>query len=87
MFPYSLTRLKNSTAFQFIAFRLHEATQFNLTTQAETFHHLMITLYVRALEVIKQASTLRDHLKQAAPRVIVFLVCFEMLCQLTDALA
>jgi len=87
VFPYSLTRLKNSLAFQFIAFRLNEAARFNLTTQAEPFHHLVITLYVRALEVIEQASALRDHLEQAAPRVVVLLVCFEMLCQLADALA
>jgi hypothetical protein len=66
---------------------LFDSTQLNLTTQSEPFHHLVITLDVRALEVIEQASALRDHLEQSAPRVVVLLVCFEMLCQLTDALA
>ncbi len=62
-------------------------SRFNLTTQAKPFHHFVITLYVRALQVIKQTSALRDHLEQPAPRVIVFLVCFEMFREMVDALA
>jgi hypothetical protein len=59
----------------------------SLTTQAKTADHLVIALYIRALEVIQQTPALRDHLEQAAPRVIIFLVGFEMLGQLVNALA
>ncbi len=58
-----------------------------LTAQAQTADHLVIALNVRALEVIQQTSALRDHLKQAAPRVIVLLMSLEMLGQLVDSLA
>ena len=44
-------------------------------------------LYILALEVVEQTSALRDHLEQAAPRVVIFLVCLEMLGQLLDPLA
>ena len=47
----------------------------------------MVTLYIRSLQVIQQTSTLRDHLEQAAPRMIVLLVSFEMLGEFVDALA
>ena len=47
----------------------------------------MISIDVPAFEIVEQAPALRDHLEQAAPRVVVFLVCFEMLRQLGDALA
>ncbi len=56
-----------------------------LTTQAKTADDLVIALYVRALEVVQQTPALRDHLEQAAPRVVV--LGFEMLGQLVDALA
>jgi hypothetical protein len=58
-----------------------------LATQAQTAHYLVVTLYVRPLEIIQQAPALRDHLEQAAPRVIVFLVRLEMVSQFVNALA
>ena len=57
-----------------------------LTTQAQPVDDFMVLINIFALEVIKQASALRDHLKQPAPRVVIFLVCFEMLGQFADAL-
>ena len=62
-------------------------SRLTLTAQAQTADHLVIALNVRALEVIEQTPALRDHLQQAAPRVIVFLMGFEMIRQLVDALA
>ena len=58
-----------------------------LTTQPETADDLVIALYVYALEVIEKTSALRDHLEQAAPRMIILLMGLEMLGQLVDALA
>ena len=58
-----------------------------LATQAETADDLVVTLYVLALQVIQQTPALRDHLEQAAPRMVIFLVRLEMLGQLVNALA
>jgi hypothetical protein len=57
-----------------------------LATEFQAADQFMVLLDVPALEVIEQAATLRDHLEQSAPRVIVFLVRFEMLGELVDAL-
>jgi len=47
----------------------------------------MVTLDVGAFEVVQKTSALRDHLEQAAPRMVIFLVRFEMLGQLVNSLA
>ncbi len=47
----------------------------------------MVSLDVRALQIIQQAATLRDHLEQAAPRVVVLFVDFEVLGKLVNSLA
>lgn len=47
----------------------------------------MVALYVYPLEVIEKTSALRDHLEQAAPRMVVFLMRLEMLGQLVNSLA
>jgi len=47
----------------------------------------VITLDIGPLEVVEQTSTLRDHLQQAAPRMVIFLMGFEMLGELVDARA
>ena len=57
-----------------------------LAAQAEPTDKSVIAFYIAALEVIEQTSALRDHLEQAAPRVVIFLVCFEMLREFVDAL-
>ena len=58
----------------------------SLATEFQAADQFMVLLNIPALEVIEQATTLRDHLEQPAPRVIVFLVRFEMLGELVDAL-
>jgi hypothetical protein len=58
----------------------------SLATEFQAADQFMVLLNIPALEVIEQAATLRDHLEQPAPRVIVFLMRFEMLCELVDAL-
>ena len=58
-----------------------------LTTQAEAIDDLVIALNVYALEVVQKTSALRDHLEQAAPRMVIFLVRLEMLGQLVNSLA
>ena len=57
-----------------------------LSAKAQTSHYLVIALDVYALQIIQQTTTLRDHLEQAAPRVVVFLVGFEMFGELVDSL-
>jgi hypothetical protein len=58
-----------------------------LTPQAKTIDNLVITLNVYALEIVQKTPALRDHLEQAAPRMVIFLVRLEMLGQLVNALA
>ena len=57
-----------------------------LTAQTQTGHDFVVALNVRLLQIIEHASSLRDHLQQAATRMIVFLVYLEMLGKFVDAL-
>ena len=47
----------------------------------------MVALDVCTLQIIEQTASLRDHLEQAAPRVIVLLMDFEMFGELVVPLA
>jgi len=47
----------------------------------------VVAFDIRFLQVIEQTTSLRDHLQQAAPRMVIFLVCFEMFGQVVDTLA
>ena len=58
-----------------------------LLTKTEPSNYLVVALDICPLQIIKQTATLRDHLEQAAPRVIVFLVNLEMFSKLVDSLA
>jgi hypothetical protein len=58
-----------------------------LLAKSQTSHYLVVSLDVCALQIIQQTATLRDHLEQAAPRVVVFFVYFEVLGKLVDPLA
>lgn len=58
-----------------------------LSAQTQSAYNLVVTLDVSLLQVIKQTASLRDHLQQAAPRVIVLLMRLEMLSEIVDALA
>jgi hypothetical protein len=55
-----------------------------LTAQAETVNQIMIGFYIAAFQIIEQTSALRDHLEQATPRMIIFLVRSEMFGQIVD---
>jgi hypothetical protein len=57
-----------------------------LPSQSKLFDDLVILVYVRSLEIIKQLSPARDHFEQAPARVIVLFVHFEVLGQLIDPL-
>ena len=70
-----------------VSFRRPSPQAPRLATQAETAHNLVITLYIFAFEVVQKTPALRDHLEQAAPRMVIFLVRLEMLRQLVNALA
>jgi hypothetical protein len=59
----------------------------SLLAKAQTSDYLMVSLNIRALQIIKQTATLRDHFEQAAPRVVIFLMDFEVLGKLVDSLA
>lgn len=56
-----------------------------LAAQAEAADQFVVLLDVPAFEVIEQAASLRDHLEQSAPRVVIFLVRFEVLGELVNA--
>src|SRR6185503_12381058 len=57
-----------------------------LTAQAQTIHYLVVALNIRALQVIKQTSSLLDHFEQATSRMIVFLVGLEVFSQFANSL-
>jgi len=46
----------------------------------------VVLLYVRLLQVIEQTSAMRDHLEQAASRMVVLLMYLEMLGEFVDTL-
>jgi hypothetical protein len=58
-----------------------------LTTKAQTRHHLVVTFDICTLQIIQHTSALRDHLEQAAPRVVVLLMYLEVLGELVNSLA
>ena len=58
-----------------------------LFTKTEPSNYLVVALDVCPLQIIKQTATLRDHLEQATPRMIVLLVNLEMFSKLVDSLA
>jgi hypothetical protein len=49
-----------------------------LPAKAETSHYLVVAFNVCALQIIQQTPALRDHLEQAAPRVVVLFVGLEV---------
>lgn len=55
-------------------------------TQPESSNDFVILLNVRLLQVIQQTSAILDHLQQSASRMIVLLVCLEMLGEFVNAL-
>ena len=59
----------------------------DLFTKTQSSNYLVVALDVCSLQIIEQTPALRDHLEQAAPRMIVFLVNLEMFSELVDSLA
>ena len=55
-------------------------------TQSESSNDFVVLVYVRLLQVLEQTSAMLDHFQQAAPRMIVLLVCLEMLGEFVNAL-
>lgn len=53
--------------------------------EPQVLNQLAVPLDVRPLEVLQQASTLADHLEQAAATVVVLGVFAEMVSQVVDA--
>ncbi len=58
-----------------------------LLAKSQASHYLVVTLNVCSLQIIQQTPALRDHLEQAAPRVVIFFVDFEVFGKLVDSLA
>jgi len=58
-----------------------------LLAQAQPFHNLAIPVRVSAVQIIQQAPSPVDHHDQPAPRRMVLRMCFQMGCQVVDALA
>src|SRR5258707_12780443 len=56
------------------------------TANAELLDDALVTRFVGALEVIEQLATLRDHLEQASPGVIVLHVRLEVVGERGDPL-
>ena len=58
-----------------------------LSSEAETSDYLVVAFNVCTLQIIEQTPALRDHLEQAAPRVIVLFMDLEVFGKLVDSLA
>ncbi len=56
-----------------------------LLSQTETSDQIGVTFGAFALDVLKQALALTNHHQQTTTGVVVFLVLFEVFCQLVDA--
>ena len=54
--------------------------------QSEPSHDFVILLYVRLLQVVEQTSAMLDHLQQPASRMVVLLVCLEVLGEFANPL-
>ena len=57
-----------------------------LLAEAQPLHHVLVAIGIVSLEVVQQASPLADQHEKTAARAMIFLVCFEVLRQLTDPL-
>ena len=57
-----------------------------LLAEAQPLHHVFVAIRIVSLEVVQQASPLADQHEKTAARAMIFLVCFEVLRQLTDPL-
>jgi hypothetical protein len=55
-----------------------------LFAQVQLIDQFFVTIGFRLAQVIKQTPTMRDHLKQAASRRVIFPVGFEVLSQMLD---
>ena len=58
-----------------------------LTTQTQSGHNFVVTLDICFLQIVQHTAALGDHFEQSPPRMIVFLVCLEMLSEFVDSLA
>ena len=54
--------------------------------QPESSDDFVILLNVRLLQVTEQTAAMLDHLQQSASRMVVLLVCLEMLGEFVNAL-
>jgi hypothetical protein len=57
-----------------------------LLADAHLLNNGFVTLGVVFLEVVEQATPLADQHEKTAARAMIFLVCFEVLRQMTNAL-
>ena len=58
-----------------------------LLAEAELLHNAFVAFGIVLLAVVEQATPLADQHEKAAARAVIFLVRFEVLRQLTNALA
>ena len=56
-----------------------------LAAQVQLGDQRRVALAIDLRQVVKKATTLRDHLEQAAARVVVLLVSLEVLGEVGDA--
>src|SRR5579884_2882514 len=66
--------------------RDHPARKLESTANTEPFNQLLVTLLIRAPEVIENLAPLRHELQKPAPRMVVLDMGLEVLGQVVDAL-
>lgn len=58
----------------------------DLATETDRFDELFVTFQIFALQVVEQRAALTNHLQQAATAVVIFVVAFEVLGEVRNAL-
>jgi hypothetical protein len=61
--------------------------EWGLSTQPERLNDPLVAIDLLASQVVQQATPLAHHLEQAAARVMILVMYFEVLGEVRDALA
>jgi hypothetical protein len=56
-------------------------------SQTQSSHNFVVPLDIGCLQILKQTTSLLDHHQQPTPRMVILLVCLEMLGKFGDSLA
>jgi hypothetical protein len=82
----SVTGLRRARAFLLLRDRSISLFLVATNTQTQASNDVVVLLNIYPSQIIEQTPALLDHLQQPTPRMMIFLVRFEMLGEFGDAL-